>query len=42
MWGTARFFVNPVCNGFGPGNYIDVLPGETKCFAGKVTSYSFL
>ncbi|KAF2026904.1 hypothetical protein EK21DRAFT_92030 [Setomelanomma holmii] len=39
---TIRLFANPVCNGFGQGNYIDVAPGQTGCFAGKITSYSFL
>ncbi|KAH7067385.1 hypothetical protein BKA63DRAFT_582223 [Paraphoma chrysanthemicola] len=39
---TIRLFANPVCNGFGPGNYIDVTPGQTGCFAGKITSYSFM
>jgi hypothetical protein len=39
---TVRLFVNPVCNGFAQGNYIDVAPGQTGCFAGKINSYSFL
>jgi hypothetical protein len=39
---VVRLFVNPVCNGFAQGNYIDVAPGQTGCFAGRITSYSFL
>ena len=36
---TIRLYATTAC---GQGNYIDILPGRTGCFSGKINSYSFI
>ncbi|KAF2831712.1 hypothetical protein CC86DRAFT_378500 [Ophiobolus disseminans] len=36
---TIRIYTAAAC---GTGNYIDIKPGQLGCFAGKITSFSFL